>query len=218
VEVVARGVVRAFKGGAAASRKTDGTMIESPPPVTMDIFLAQLAASESRLEFLAGEVVAMSGGTAAHSLLTVRVTVALAGVVTPPCTVFNGDMAVRFADTAYVFPDVSVSCEPVTADDTSLRAPLLVIEVLSQSTATRDRLLKREHYQSLRSLHEYVLIDSRKRRITRFRRDGDRWTEDAFTNAHAACDLTSVGLTLDLGPLYAGIPLADEADEADEIA
>ncbi len=194
-------IQRAPKVGAVANRKIRLTMIATQP-TTMDAFLAQLEATDGRLEFYGGEVVAMSGGTAAHSGLAVRLTALLVPCVHEPCAIYDKDLAIRFDDVAYVFPDLSVTCEAVDDTTTALRAPKFVLEVLSPSTSARDRAEKLDLYQSLASLQEYLLVDSRRRWVCLFRRADDHWTEHVYATDDASISLASVGLTVTLGELY----------------
>lgn len=88
------------------------------------------------------------------------------------------DMKVQAAeDEAYFYPDVLVTCD--AADhlaDQFMRAPRLIVEVLSPATAAYDRGDKFAAYRRIASLQELVLIDPDTRRIEYYRRtQGKRW-------------------------------------------
>src|SRR5688572_25911694 len=73
--------------------------------------------SEVRHEFDAGEILAMSGGTARHSALAARVIVAMGNTCPSGCTVFTSDMRVRLVDTGRAtYPDVSMVRGPIEYD------------------------------------------------------------------------------------------------------
>jgi Uma2 family endonuclease len=138
-------------------------------------YIAPEAKSEIRHEFLNGDVFAMAGGTPEHSVLagaTIReLGVALRG---RPCHVFTSDLRVRVAATGLVtYPDVTVICADLEShpeDRSTILNPLVLVEVLSDSTEAYDRGAKAAHYRRIDSLREYVLISQNEPRIEVFRR------------------------------------------------
>ncbi len=88
------------------------------------------------------------------------------------------DMKVQAAaDEAYFYPDVLVTCDPADhRADQFMRAPKLIVEVLSPATAAYDRGEKFASYRRIASLTDFVLIDPDHRRIEHYRRIQDsRW-------------------------------------------
>ncbi|MDX1656544.1 MAG: Uma2 family endonuclease, partial [Candidatus Competibacteraceae bacterium] len=79
--------------------------------------------------------------------------------------------------------------------------PLLVIEVLSPSTATTDRTEKRLNYQRLESLGEYVLVAQDEMRVEVYRRQEDDWTHTAYGRGDEV-ELSSIDLRLALSLIY----------------
>lgn len=95
-------------------------------------------------EYLRGEVFAMTGGTPQHSALAARITAILSReLVGRPCRVFSSDLRVRIEATDLAtYPDVSVVCnglETAADDDLAIVNPILLVEVLSDSTEAYDR-------------------------------------------------------------------------------
>jgi Uma2 family endonuclease len=166
--------------------------------------------SEIKHEFDAGEILAMSGGTARHSALAVRVTTALETTRRPGCTVFQSDMRVRVVATGRAtYPDVSMVCgaieyDPDDAAHTTITNPVLIVEVLSVTTEKGDRGNKWLHYQRLPSLQEYVLV-SQEPRIEVFRRTSSGTWE--YFEVHEGTVMLTSGPTLDLATLYADLPV-----------
>jgi Uma2 family endonuclease len=122
--------------------------------------------SNVKHEFLDGEIYAMAGGTVDHAALAMAVGRLLGNALEGrPCRVFSSDLRVRVLATGLAtYPDVSVVCGPVERDPGDRHAvtnPIVIVEVLSESTADYDRGEKFEHYRRLASLREYALIDSR---------------------------------------------------------
>ncbi|MGH7728022.1 MAG: Uma2 family endonuclease [Vulcanimicrobiaceae bacterium] len=83
----------------------------------------------------------------------------------------------------------------------ALRRPKLIVEVLSESTASLDRGEKLDEYRALQTLEEYVLVDSRRRWAETYRRVADDWIA-SLPMTTGELPFVSVGLTLDLDELY----------------
>src|SRR5258706_5149808 len=165
--------------------------------------------SEVKHEFDAGEILAMSGGTARHSALAARIITALGTTCAPGCTVFTSDMRVRVATGRATYPDVSMVFGPIEYDPedaarTTMTNPVLLVEVLSVTTEKGDRGNKWMHYQRIPSLHEYVLV-GQEPRIEIYRRlPSGTW--EYLEVLEGTVNLAS-GPTLDLSMLYADLPV-----------
>lgn len=164
------------------------------------------AASARRLEYVAGVVRAMAGGTLEHARLSVSVSTALSVALRGrPCVVLSADARVRIraADRA-TYPDVSVVCgrlETDADDELSVVNPKIIVEVTSDTTESDDRTEKFADYRRLPSLAEYVLVSQRARRIEVYRRDGRRWTLEEYGPGQSA-RLESVGVELSVDAIY----------------
>jgi Uma2 family endonuclease len=173
-------------------------------------YLALERDSEIKHEFDAGEILAMSGGTARHSALAANIVWALRNTRAPGCTVFQSDMRVRIAATGRAtYPDVSLVCGAIEYDaedaaHTTITNPLLLVEVLSVTTEKGDRGNKWMHYQRIPSLQEYVLV-SQHPRIEIFRRMPSGTWE--YLEVSEGTVNLATGPTLDLSTLYADLPV-----------
>lgn len=173
-------------------------------------YLAVERDSEIKHEFDAGDILAMSGGTARHSALAVKIATALETTRRPGCTVFQSDMRVRIAATGRAtYPDASMVCGPLEYDSedaahTTITNPVLLVEVLSVTTEKGDRGNKWLHYQRIPSLQEYVLV-SQDPRIEVFRRTSTGTWE--YSEVHEGSVALTSGPTLDLATLYADLPV-----------
>ena len=135
-------------------------------------------------EYVAGEVFAMAGASKRRGTPAGNAFIALRQHLRGrPCGVWMADMKVRVrADSAYYYPDVVVTCDAADlgadAPKDYLRTPILVVEVLSDSTEPVDRCEKWLSYRRLASLAEYVLIDRNRAWVEVFRRTPEGWTQD----------------------------------------
>jgi len=169
-------------------------------------YMAFTDTSEIKHEYIAGEIVAMAGGTIAHGRLIAELTglvrEALKG---SPCVVLPAEVRVRIraADRA-TYPDLHVVCTAVEADPDDTNAvvnPTVIVEVLSDSTADADRGDRFAAYRRLRSLREYVLVSQHERRIDVYTRDGRRWILDEYRTGERL-RLESIGVALAVDDCY----------------
>ena len=169
-------------------------------------YMAFAETSELKHEYIAGEIVAMSGGTIAHGRLIAQITGLLRDALKGrPCIVLPADVRVRVraADRA-TYPDLQVVCTAVEADNDDAHAvinPMVIAEVLSDSTADADRGDKFAAYRRLRSLREYVLVSQHERRIDVYTRDGRRWILDEYGSGEQL-RLGSIGVELAVDDVY----------------
>lgn len=146
-------------------------------------YLALERSGERKHEYVAGTIVAMAGGTIEHGRLASRLTALLSVALEGrPCAVLPADVRLRIrqADRS-TYPDLHVVCGQVERDpddEDAVVNPVVIVEVLSDSTAESDRGDKFADYRRLRSLKEYVLVSQRERRVDVYRRDGRRWVLD----------------------------------------
>ncbi|MBA2410539.1 MAG: Uma2 family endonuclease [Gammaproteobacteria bacterium] len=157
--------------------------------------------SDVRHEYVAGHVYAMVGASRAHNLIAGNFHATLHPHLRgKPCRVFISDMKVHLAD-AFYYPDVMVACDSADRHDYYCERPQLIVEVISPSTEARDALEKRVAYQSLESLHEYLLVAQDKMEVRIYRRANEDWELETCTeNDHVR--LTSVGLEIPIEQVY----------------
>jgi Uma2 family endonuclease len=136
--------------------------------------------SEIRSEYIAGRMIAMSRSSLRHSLIAGN----LLDEVSSQMRGRDGEayakgLRVKVSLTGmYTYPDVVAVCGEVRLEDEhfdTLLNPMVIVEVLSESTEAYDRGEKFAHYRRLDSLREYVLVAQDKVRVEHFRREGEEW-------------------------------------------
>ena len=192
-----------------------------PAPVDRVTYAEYLAAEEKsnvKHEYLRGEVFAMAGGTIENAALGLAIGAALlAALRGRPCRVFSSDLRIRIRETDLTtYPDISVVCGRLETDDEDKNAivnPVLLVEVLSDSTEAYDRGEKAAHYRKIPSLREYALVSQREARIEVFRRnEAGRW-ELYEARPGETIELASVGCSIQVEEVYRD-PLARPEQEA----
>jgi len=171
---------------------------------TYDDYLEWEQRQPERHEYVRGEVFAMADNTDRHNEISGNFAILLRQHLRgTPCRAYMADVKVRVeaADCGF-YPDVQVTCaESDRADRLVKRSPVLVVEVLSDSTASYDLGDKFAAYQQLDSLREYVLVDQDRVRVQIYRRrDGQWWVDSVGPGGRLRLD--SIALDCPVETLY----------------
>ena len=136
---------------------------------TIEEYLLREEAAEYKSEYAGGKVQAMSGGSIDHSIIGSNINAALNNAISSQeldCIAFNSEIRIFIEEAnSFVYPDAMVTCEKIktySEDQHSVINPMLIVEVLSDSTERYDRGDKFHKYCSLPAFREYVLIDQHK--------------------------------------------------------
>ena len=182
----------------------------SSSQMTPEEYLAFEENSLVKHEYIDGEIYAMSGTTDAHNTISLNAAIVLRSHLRgSDCDVYIADVKAQLAHRKnYYYPDVMVTCDSADkTDNLAKRFPKLIVEVLSDSTESFDRGDKFVDYQSFDSLEEYVLINTRRKRVEVFRRaEGGLWVlqiyKDGENGTEVVVEFKSVGLSVPLLDLY----------------
>lgn len=149
--------------------------------------------SSTRHEFLAGEIVAMAGGTPEHAAMAAEVIGQLREHLRDgSCRIFTSDLGVRVLETGLAtYPDASVICGPSERDPekkTNVTNPRVLFEVTSDSTEDYDRGEKLEHYKRIPSLEAVVIVSHREPRVEVWSRapGAERWSKTDTSSGDTA--------------------------------
>jgi Uma2 family endonuclease len=171
-----------------------------------EAFLAWAERQPNRYELVDGAARMMTGGSPNHARISRNaLTLLSARLGTGPCEAFGGDLAVVLGPQHVVFPDASVSCEPVTG--MGAERPVVIIEVLSPSTAAYDLGDKASAYRRVSSLRHLVLIWQDRIRVEHFHRDAERedFTLTELDRVDSLVPLNAVGVEIAIAELYARV-------------
>jgi Uma2 family endonuclease len=129
-----------------------------------------------------------------------------------PCEVYTNDMRVRVRETGmYTYPDITAACgHPQFEDEAvdTLANPVLIIEVLSDSTERYDRGAKFAHCRTLPSLQDYLLVAQTECRVEHYRRqDATHWLLSEYRGLDDAIELVSVNCRLLVSDMYERVPM-----------
>ncbi len=179
---------------------------------TLEEYFALEDASDARFEYWDGDIICMSGGSRAHGTISSNVHYALAaGVRGGQCRAFTGDQAVYTPTLLpYRYPDASVVCgEPEYKNKKghdALVNPVVVVEVMSPSTATLDEGPKFVAYQAVPTLRDFLLVSQDEPHVTHYTRlESGAWERRDVTDLDALIELQSTDCALKLRDIYDGV-------------
>ena len=172
-------------------------------PWTTESFLAWEDRQEFKYEFDGRRVIPMTGGSIAHQRIVFNLNLALMGLLGDRAMMAIQEMRLR-AGTAIRYPDVVVCAGPLDQTTRTLTDAVAIFEVLSDDTATTDRVDKLLDYAAVPSLRSYVLFEQTAVAATLFQREpGAPWIASAHTQGSLL--LPGLDITLPLAELYRGL-------------
>ena len=182
--------------------------------LTPEEYLDMERKAVTKSEYLSGQILAMSGASNAHNIITMNTSYQLYHqLLDRDCFVYASDMRVRVhMPVSYFYPDITVVCgEPRFEDDVfdTLLNPTVVIEVLSPSTAAYDRREKFTRYQQIASLKEYLLVSQSRMHIEHYNRQDNQWIASEFQESADVVPISSIECELLLGHVYRRVRFSD---------
>lgn len=186
-------------------------LAQKGPPLTPAEYLTIERAAPTKSEFYDGEMFAMAGGTAVHSLIGTNVTGEFGNKLRgKKCVPYNADLRIQVQATGlFTYPDWSVICGPLQfADgtDDTVTNPTLLVEVLSPSTEAYDRGQKSLQYRQIPSLQAYLLVSQHEPLLELFvRQDGNQWSLREAAGLAAQLEIPSLEIPISLAEIYAGV-------------
>lgn len=179
------------------------------PYHTLEEYYALERVGEARYEYWDGEIVCTSGGTRQHATISSNVHLLIGQQLSGKgCRAYTSEIQIKTPILPpYRYPDAAVVCgKPIfekLAGFDVLTNPILIVEGLSSGSAKVDRTEKREAYQSLPSVMEYLLIEQSAPHITQYVRQPDgKWLRNDFGDLKTVVNLSSIECTLALDAVY----------------
>ena len=181
-------------------------------PISIEDYLEGEQHTDTKHEYLAGQVVAMGGASDKHGLIAGSLYAALLPAARRKgCQLFIADMKVRVnhdSDSYFYYPDLLLSCQPDDRESAYYRRhPCLLVEVLSPSTERIDSREKLLAYRLLPSLREYLLLRQDRVQADLYQRgDEGRWEHHTFTQPDDVLALRCLDASVSLRDVYADVP------------
>jgi Uma2 family endonuclease len=156
----------------------------------------------TRFELVDGKILAMAGETRAHNIIAGNIYSSLRQKARAKgCEISMENVKVRTSGAKYRYPDVVLSCAP-GQDPYFLENPCLIVEVLSESTATTDSTEKLEEYLKIPSLERYLLVEQTPQRVIAYERQNEQWLV-RILEQDGEITVPCIGAALTLSKIYA---------------
>ena len=178
-----------------------------PETFSIEEYLEREDSAEFRSEYVSGSIFAMAGGTDSHIQISFNVTKILSEKLRGKCRAYQSEMKVRAEQgNAFYYPDVTLVC----GDQNFYRGrrdvienPILLVEVLSESTKDYDKNDKFFAYQTIDSFKEYLLISQSKHAVQQYIRQPDgNWKIMATIGIESSVYLESVDVEILTRDIY----------------
>jgi Uma2 family endonuclease len=185
--------------------------------LSSDDYLEGERTSMTRHEFVAGRVYAMAGGTVNHETVAGNFrTEAGYGLKGKKCRPMGSDLLLKvplgeFGE-AFYYPDGMIVCRAMGGQDRFTQFPVVILEVLSDSTRRTDELRKLRDYFTLPSLKVYLLAEPDEPLIRVYRRAGDRFELSLLVGEEKILKLPEVGLEIPLREIYRDVEFSPEGE------
>ena len=191
--------------------------VKEPAPkykyISPEDYLVMERASEEKHEYFKGDIFAMSGASWEHNIIAKNIsTIILPFLKGSSCDMFGSDLRIHIPEnTLYTYPDFSIICgKPEVTDkekDTAVK-PSVIIEILSKSTKDYDRGSKFMLYRSIKTLKEYITIDSLSFSVEIFtRQENNTWLLSEFKQLSDSFVISTINLTLQLKDVYEDVSI-----------
>ncbi len=177
--------------------------------ISPEEYLTMEEVSPVKHEYFNGEIFQMAGASERHNNIAGNVYGELYSQLKKRnCKVYQNDMRLYIeAEEIYTYPDIMVVCgQPEIKKYKSLDNilnPILIVEVLSSTTAAYDKGTKFEQYRTIGSFREYLLVSQDAKQITRYTKQTDRsWVLMDFIGDTTEIELTSIECKLLFEDIY----------------
>jgi len=178
-----------------------------PKLMTVEEFLDWEERQELRHEFDGAAVHAMTGGTAAPAAIQVNLLAVLRNRLKgKPCRAFGSELKLKLTSSVR-YPGAFVICTPVAPTATYVTDPVVIFEVLSESTAWRDLGVKNMEYQATPSARRYVALHQAAVAAEVFHRADDGEWKHQFIAGDGVLAMPEIDVSFALSEIYEDVVL-----------
>lgn len=180
-----------------------------PNFITVQEYLDGEAAAQQKNEYVDGVVYDQAGVSNTHNQIATKVTVELGLQLRGnPCRVFNSDTKIRIrqaSSTRFYYPDLSVVCQSNPPEETFQDQPVVIVEVVSESTRRIDEGEKRDAYLTIPSLDTYILLEQSSAAALVYKRGEQGFEKRIYSGIESQIPLPDIGCEFSLAAAYEGI-------------
>lgn len=186
---------------------------------TIEEYIELLQTTEEKMEYFDGEIFSMAGGKFAHAEIASNLIALLRNrLANSQCRAYSGELAIKVPSAPpFRLPGASVVCgQPVIQDFHGIDLlvnPVLIVEVLSDSTADYDFGKKFLAYQSIESFREYLAVAQKHSHVMQYTKEQNGlWVRRDFIGMNSEIQLASLSIPLTLKEIYENVqfPASEE--------
>ncbi len=182
------------------------TAVKAYANLSIEEYLKGEEISEIKHDYVDGAVFAMAGGTVRHNQLASNILGSLYGQLRGnSCHPFNSDMKIRVrypTHTRFYYPDVSVICRSNPEDDSFQDEPVVIVEVLSESTRRIDQSEKKDAYLTIPTLSHYIMIEPDTPVAVVYQRTSSGFVREVHEGREAVVSFPEIDARLALTDVY----------------
>ena len=152
----------------------------------------------------------MAGTTKIHNTIALNTTISFRNSLksNKNCDIYIEAVKVRIKEKGhYAYPDVVVSCNEKDNDDLTVKYPILIVEVLSNSTRQYDIGKKFGYYKQIPSLKHYILVEQEECLVTVYTKQNDFWIHKLYTNLDDIIPLEHLNTKISVTDIYENIKI-----------
>jgi Uma2 family endonuclease len=118
--------------------------------------------------------------------------------------IYSHDVKVKiYGENKYYYPDVFVTKEAKTPDNQYIKfEPVLIVEVVSESSQVNDYVDKYIDYTKIPSLQYYLIVEPETSLVTCYKRSEQEWITSKFTHLNDEIKFEMLGVTLKIKDVY----------------
>lgn len=189
------------------------------PNMSIKAYIMQEQETYTKYEFHNGKIFALAGGTLNHTILCGNMYNELRRALEnkkSPCITLTSEAKLHVKKSkksnSFVYPDAMVICDEISQseeDKNAVTNPVLIVEVLSKSTAGYDRGDKFHLYRKLSSFKEYVLIEQDKAIVdVHYKGDhSDLWRIIRYERLNEIIKITSLEIEISMKNLFKNVKI-----------
>jgi Uma2 family endonuclease len=185
----------------------------SKQKISIEEYLEMENAALEKHEYYQGEVFAMSGSKVPHNEICVNLIAILKNRSKgKKCKPYNSDQRIHIpSNTLFTYPDISIVCGEIitlNGDNWNALNPTVIIEVLSKSTKNYDRGEKFKLYREIKTLKEYMLVDSESVHVEIFRLNkNNHWELEEYNDGNSNIEIKVINENIAIAEIYDGVNL-----------
>lgn len=187
-----------------------GLALMVEPKYTVSEYLELEKKSEIRHEYFDGEIFVTAGTSMNHNRIVGRLRSVFEGRFLPDgCDVFTENVKVEtVTNSFYSYPDLILTCSAEDRAGTYIvKNPTILVEVLSRTSAFRDRGFKLRMYKQIQSLQYYLLVSQNEYYIELYTRSMHEniWTYQSFDDPNGSVLFERINFSIPIAKIYENI-------------